>query len=148
MKSFCPSDAPGSVSLLCVPAHGAGSQFQLFHRCLPAELCLRLGGRGGKRCPGERRGEMPWCCWDGALVLHLPPRSASQAWPQAEAGGSLCPSTRSQLPFLPSLILGSPCSSSSLSGQGTPCPLSPAGAITLPGPGCTGRSRVSTAGDR
>lgn len=70
---------------------------------------------------------MPWCHWDGALVLHLPPHPTRQAWPQAEAGGSLHPSTYSWFPSLFSLILGSPCRSSSLAGQGTPCPLTPPG---------------------
>lgn len=108
---------------------------------------------------------MPWCRWDGALVLDPPmlclPPSARQAWHSpwhGESGGSLHPSARSQLPsfswlpFLSSLILGSPWSSSSLPGQGTPRPLLPSWVpspcLGLDAPGEAERALLVTGKDR
>lgn len=125
VKSFIPvmllAPCPCSKSLHM----GAGSRCQLFHPYLPAELCLRswLGeeGRGAVGRGGE------WCCWDGALVVHLPPCSVRQAWPQAEGGGSLHPSTCSWLTSLSSSSWAHPAAAPVCQGREPLVPLTPPG---------------------
>lgn len=114
-------------------------------------------GRGGERCRGGA-GMEPWSWIPPCCVFPLQPDRPGTVPVHGESGGSLHPSAPSQLPsfswllFLSSLILGSPWSSSSLSGQGTPRPLLPSWVpspcLGLDAPGEAERALLVTGKDR
>lgn len=148
-----PAPHPCSISLHV----GAGSQCRLFHRHLPAELCLMPGGRGGERCHGAAGMEL--CSWiSPPCVFPLQPDRPGTGPGMGSLEGPCTPVPIPSSHPSPGSC-SSPPSSWALPGAAPVCqgrtnclfvPSSPSallGAITLPGPGCTGRSGASAAGD-